>query len=133
MTQALNWAAACGGAAVNNKAQGLSQKRILRHSFLRAPDWTMFVPPLNRPRFRLCQLEHLSHHAATLIGGKRSLVGKVRVTCDPPMVFALQRCVAAPSHGYHERSNDVKETFDRLYRLKADGTIETAAGSIGTW
>src|ERR1700730_17219893 len=41
MTQALNCAAAGEGAAVNNKAQGISQNRILRHSFLRAPDWTI--------------------------------------------------------------------------------------------
>jgi hypothetical protein len=33
MTQALNCAAAGEGAAVNNKAQGISQNRILRHSF----------------------------------------------------------------------------------------------------
>jgi hypothetical protein len=38
---------------VNNKAQAIRQNRILRHSFLRTPDWTMFVPPLNRPRIRL--------------------------------------------------------------------------------
>jgi hypothetical protein len=41
------------GAAVNNKAQAIRQNRILRHSFLRTPDWTMFVPPLDRPRIRL--------------------------------------------------------------------------------
>jgi hypothetical protein len=36
-------------------------------------------------------------------------------------------------YGYYERSNEVKATYDRLYLLKADGTIETASGSIGTW
>jgi hypothetical protein len=41
MTQALNCAAAGEGAAVNNKAQGISQNRILSHSFLRAPDLTI--------------------------------------------------------------------------------------------
>jgi hypothetical protein len=37
------------------------------------------------------------------------------------------------AYGYHERSNDVKQTYDRLYRLKTDGTVETADGTIGTW
>jgi hypothetical protein len=36
-------------------------------------------------------------------------------------------------YGYHERSNEDEKTYDRVYCLKADGTIETAAGSIGTW
>jgi hypothetical protein len=52
MTQALNCAAAGGEAAVNSKAQGISQNRILGHSFLHAPDWTLFVSLLNRRRFR---------------------------------------------------------------------------------
>jgi len=36
-------------------------------------------------------------------------------------------------YGYHERSNEVEKTYDRVYCLKSDGTIETAIGSIGTW
>lgn len=36
-------------------------------------------------------------------------------------------------YGYYERSNETKATYDRLYLLKADGTVETANGNIGTW
>ncbi|MHB1938667.1 MAG: hypothetical protein ACYCOR_19105 [Acidobacteriaceae bacterium] len=36
-------------------------------------------------------------------------------------------------YGYYERSSEAEKTYDRLYLLKADGTVETANGSIGTW
>jgi hypothetical protein len=36
-------------------------------------------------------------------------------------------------YGYYERSSEAEKTYDRLYLLKADGTVETARGSIGTW
>ena len=36
-------------------------------------------------------------------------------------------------YGYYESSKEAEATYDRLYLLKADGTVETANGSIGTW
>ncbi len=45
-TQALNYAAAGGEVALKNNAHAIKQERILRRSFWRGPDWSMFVPPL---------------------------------------------------------------------------------------
>jgi len=36
-------------------------------------------------------------------------------------------------YGNSGSKDEVKQTYDRLYCLKADGTVETANGNIGTW
>ncbi len=44
MTQALNWAAAGGGATAKNNAQLIRQRRTLRRSGLRSPVWSILFP-----------------------------------------------------------------------------------------
>jgi hypothetical protein len=36
-------------------------------------------------------------------------------------------------YGNYGSKDEIKQTYDRLYCLKADGTVETASGNIGTW
>lgn len=78
--------------------------------------------------------DFIASNGTRLLISKRALRKFLgRVGMDLIVEIRNDRSNRGYGYGYHERSNEVEKTYDRVYCLKSDGTIETAVGSIGTW